>query len=105
MNSDNEFDDLDLEKLPGILDDNLKNNEIQNLKEDIIPNIPLLSEEPMHPNQTKKVIDKEINDKKEAEIFTFKNINGNKKEKINGKENKYNKMNNNRKRIETDKIK
>ena len=105
MNSDNEFDDLDLEKLPGIFDDNLKSREIQNLKEDIIPSIPLLTEEPIHSNQTKKLIDKEINDKKEGEVFTFKNINSNKKEKINGKENKYNKINNGRKRIETDKIK
>ena len=109
MSSENEFNDLDLEKLPGIFDDNFKNNEIQNLKEEIITSFPILTEEPIHPNQTEKVFDEEINAQKEQEIFTFKKIN-NKKEKISGNENNYNKnlknkVNNNRKRIETDKIK
>ena len=109
MSSENEFNDLDLEKLPGIFDDNFKNNEIQNLKEEIITSFPILTEEPIHPNQTEKVFDEEINAQKEQEIFTFKKIN-NKKEKISGNENNYNKnlknkINNNRKRIETDKIK
>ena len=109
MSSENEFNDLDLEKLPGIFDDNFKNNEIQNLKEEIITSFPILTEEPIHPNQTEKVFDEEINAQKEQEIFTFKKIN-NKKEKISGNGNNYNKnlknkINNNRKRIETDKIK
>ena len=109
MSSENEFNDLDLEKLPGIFDDNFKNNEIQNLKEEIITSFPILTEEPIHPNQTEKVFDEEINAQKEQEIFTFKKIN-NKKEKISVNENNYNKnlknkINNNRKRIETNKIK
>mgnify|MGYP007101904066 CR=1 FL=1 len=92
MNSDNELDDLDLEKLPGILDNdyqNNKSNEVEFLNEDAY--FPKLTEEPYHSNQIKNII-QEINAKKiipkEEENFTFKvksnnNNNKNKEEKIN----------------------
>ena len=115
MNSDNEFDDLDLDKLPGIFDDNFKNNKNQYLNEEIIPSFPELPKESNYQNQTKKIINEEINankiSQKEEEIFTFKNINNNKGRIINKNENKYNTElnnkindNNNKKRIENDKI-
>ena len=92
MISDNELDDLDLEKLPGILDNdyqNDKNNEVEFLKEDAY--FPKLTEEPFHSNQIKKII-KEINSKKilpkEEENITFKTKNNNKK-----KEEKFNRYN------------
>ena len=89
MNSDNELDDLDLEKLPGILDNDYqknKSNEVEFLNEDAY--FPKLTEEPFHSNQIKNII-QEINTKKiipkEEENFTFKiktNNNNKKEDKI-----------------------
>ena len=114
MNSDNEFDDLDLDKLPGIFNDNFINDDLQYLKEDKIQIFPNITEKPIYPSQTKKLINEQINNanninlnQKEEEILTFKNINI-KKEKIKSNNYKYNNkspiINNNHKRIEDDKI-
>ena len=113
MNSDDEFDDLDLDKLPGIYDDNFQNNELEYLKEDQIQIFPNITEKPIYPSQTKNIINQQINNannlnKKEEEIFTFKNIN-NKKGKIKKINNEYNNnkspiINYIHKRIEEDKI-
>jgi len=114
MNSDDEFDDLDLDKLPGIYDDNFQNNELEYLKEDQIQIFPNLTEKPIYPSYTKNIINQQIENninnlnKKEEEIFTFKNIN-NKKGKIKKINNEYNNnkspiINYIHKRIEEDKI-
>ena len=83
MNSDDEFDDLDLDKLPGIFDDINRNNVNQESKEETVPKFAVLSKEPINPNITKKIINEEINKDKlsqnEDDIFTFKNINSKKR--------------------------
>ena len=114
MNSDDEFDDLDLERLPGIYDDNFQNNNLEYLKEDQIQIFPNITEKPIYPSYTKNIINQQIENninnlnKKEEEIFTFKNIN-NKKGKIKKINNEYNNnkspiINYIHKRIEEDKI-
>ena len=82
------FDDIDLDDIHGIYSDNdNKSNlngsqEINKLltNEEVIPYSPLMSEEPIHPSETKKLISDNINhikkkEKNHEEIFTFKNQN------------------------------
>ena len=116
MNSDNEFDDLNLDRLPGIFDDNYNNNsltkELQNRNENKMPNFQELLVEPIQTNPFQKIKNEDINDnkiiQKEEETFTFKNIN--RKEKINRNYQLYNTEINNElnenlnKRIENDKM-
>ena len=121
MNSDKEFDDLDLDRLPGICDNDYRqNNNNPFLVEDKIPFCPRISEEPLKSKCIKNLINEEINNikktPKENEIFSFKmnkeNINiNNKIKKIKRDNNIYNaelndKMNNiNKNRLENDKKK
>ena len=80
------FDDIDLDDIYGINSDNENKsnlNESQDINkllanEEVIPYSPLMSEEPIHPRETKKLISDNINhiikkEKKHEEIFTFKN--------------------------------
>ena len=82
------FDDLDLDDIHGIYSDNENKsnlNESQDINkllanEEEIPYSPLMSEEPIHPSETKKLISDNINhiikkEKIHEEIFTFKNQN------------------------------
>ena len=89
------LDNLNLDDLPGIFsdasedknksnsdinqDNNNNNYEYLLTNEEIIPYTPEMSEEPIHPNKTKKLITDNIINKKrekyEEDIFTFKNIN------------------------------
>ena len=87
MNSDNEFDDLDLDRLPGIFDDNLKNNNVQNLEEEKMPFFHELLERPIQDNHINNFENENNNsnkiNQKHEEIFTFKNVNSNNREKKN----------------------
>ena len=79
------FDDIDLDDIPGIYSDNENKsnlNDDQDINkylsnEEVIPYSPLMSEEPIHPRETKKLITDNINhikkEKNHEEIFTFKN--------------------------------
>ena len=111
MNSDKEFDDLDLDRLPGICDNDYQQNNNNNnpnnpfLVEDKIPFCPKITEIPLKSKYIKNLINEEINNikttPKENEIFTFKinkeNVNINNKIKNKKRDNnKYNTELNNR---------
>ena len=88
-----QIDDVKIKDIPGFFHNDIKNetdtdlNQEQNnyqylfINEEIIPYSPEMSEEPINPNKTKKlIIDNIINKKGEQyhdDIFTFKNINKN----------------------------
>jgi len=79
------FDDIDLDDIPGIYSDNENKSNLNDdqdinkylANEEVIPYSPLMSEEPIHPRETKKLITDNINhikkEKNHEEIFTFKN--------------------------------
>jgi len=79
------FDDIDLDDIPGIYSDNENKSNLNDdqdinkylANEEVIPYSPLMSEEPIHPRETKKLITDNINhikkEKNNEEIFTFKN--------------------------------
>ena len=113
MNSDNEFDDLDLDRLPGIFDNNLKNNNVQNLEEEKMPFFHELLERPIQDNHINNFENENNNsnkiNQKHEEIFTFKNVNSNNREKKMNRDNYKTDLNgpinnNKKKRIEDGKI-
>lgn len=79
------FDDIDLDDIHGIYSDNENKSNLEEsqdinkllINEEVIPYSPLMSEEPIHPRETKKLITDNINhikkEKNHEEIFTFKN--------------------------------
>ena len=84
MDSDSEFNDLDLDRLPGICADNYQNGGRKNIREDKIQNSPKPQDNPFQiQNEKNSKID---NIPEEEDFFTFKNNinnkNKNRKEKI-----------------------